>query len=299
MMTTNKGTAAQAEPTPSTRAASLQEAAHALAHIDSPRLTAEALLAHVLGVTRAQLLARPEAPLSPEAQAQFDALVARAALGEPLAYLTGHREFHGLDFVVDASVLVPRPETELLVDLALKFLEAKAQTERELSVLDVGTGSGCIAVTLAVKCPAVRVTAVDVSEQALAIARRNAERHGVAERISFYKSDLLSSFYLLPSSFHLVCANLPYIASDELRTLPVAKHEPLVALDGGPSGTLMFRRLLVDLPRQVAPGGCVLLEIGHGQGAAVCALAQAAFPNARVHLHPDLAGLERAVAVEL
>ncbi len=277
----------------------LREATRVLAHSDSPRLTAEALLAHTLGWTRTQLLARLDQSISPEAHAQFDALVARAALGEPLAYLTGHRQFHGLDFLVDARVLVPRPETELLVDLALKFLAVKAETTRDRSVLDVGAGSGCIAVTLAAKCPAARVTAVDISDEALAVARRNAERHQVAGRITFFKSDLLSSFFLLPSSFHLVCANLPYIASDELHALPVARHEPALALDGGPDGLLLIRRLLVDLPRQMAPGGRVLLEIGHGQGEAASALAQAAFPYARVHLHHDLAGLERIVAVEL
>jgi len=264
---------------------------------DSPRLTAEVLLAHTLGLTRAQLLARPEQSLSPEQQARYAALVSRAAAGEPLAYLTGVREFHGLDFAVDARVLVPRPETELLADLALRFLTTDNSANKETRVLDVGTGSGCLAVTIAVKHPAASVTATDVSEEALAVARANAERHGVAQRISFFRSDLLSSFFLLPSSFDLLCANLPYIASEELRDLAVARHEPRLALDGGPDGLLWIRRLLVDAPRALRPGGRLLLEIGATQGAAVTALAQAAFPHGHVTVHRDLAGLDRIVSV--
>lgn len=265
--------------------------------VDSPRLTAEVLLAHTLGLTRAQLLARPEHPLSPEQQARYAALIDRAAAGEPLAYLTGVREFHGLEFAVDARVLVPRPETELLVDLALNFLATERAANAEKRVMDVGTGSGCIAVTIAVKHPAASVTATDISEEALAVARANAERHGVAPRITFFRSDLLSSLRLLPASFDLIAANLPYIASDELRTLAVARHEPRLALDGGPDGLLWIRRLLVDAPRALKPGGLLLLEIGATQGAAATALAQAAFPQGRVTLHRDLAGLDRVVSV--
>lgn len=264
---------------------------------DSPRLTAEVLLAHTLGLTRAQLLARPEQPLSPEQQARYAALVNRAAAGEPLAYITGVREFHGLDFAVDARVLVPRPETELLVDLALQFLTTESTQSAEKRVLDVGTGSGCIAVTIAVKHPAASVTATDISEEALAVARANAARHGVAQRIAFFRSDLLSSFHLLPASFDLIAANLPYIASAELRDLAVAGHEPRLALDGGPDGLLWIRRLLVDAPRALKPGGLLLLEIGATQGAAATALVQAAFPQGRVTLHRDLAGLDRVVSV--
>ncbi|MCS6889938.1 MAG: peptide chain release factor N(5)-glutamine methyltransferase, partial [Chloroflexus sp.] len=184
------------------------------------------------------------------------------------------REFHGLEFAVDARMLVPRPETELLVDLALDFLNTENAENTEKKVLDVGTGSGCIAVTIAVKHPAASVTATDISEDALAVARANAARHGVAQRIAFFRSDLLSSFRLLPASFDLITANLPYIASDELCALPVAKHEPRLALDGGPDGLLWIRRLLVDAPRALKPGGLLLLEIGATQGATVTALAQ-------------------------
>lgn len=267
----------------------------AAARADSPRLTAEALLAYVLGLTRAQLLARREQTLPAEAQGRFAALLDRAAQGEPLAYLTGCREFHCLEFVVDRRVLIPRPETELLVDEALKFLASNERAEKK--VLDVGTGSGCIAVTLAVRCPLAAVTALDISEDALDVARLNAERHGVAGRMAFFRSDLLEGLRVLRPDFDLVCANLPYIPTEALASLPVARFEPIRALDGGPDGLLWVRRLLVDLPRALRPGGAALLEIEDTRGAEALALARAAFPEARVELRPDLAGLDRIVKI--
>ncbi len=173
-----------ARPSPSL-GETLAAAQHALAGTDAAALTAQVLLAHVTGLTRTQVLARPELPLTPEQRQRFAALVARAAAGEPLAYLTGQREFYGLDFWVNQHVLVPRPETELLVDLAVPH--------RPSRVLDVGTGSGCLAVSLAARLPAAAVTAVDISPQALALARRNAERHGVQPRVAFILSDLLDA----------------------------------------------------------------------------------------------------------
>lgn len=275
-----------------------------LAHTDSPRLTAEVLLARALNVSRAQLLAYPERILSQAERQQFMAEVQRAAAGEPLAYIVGHKEFYGLDFIVNQHVLVPRPETELLVDLALEYVSTMAheevhkETPREINILDVGTGSGCIAVTLAVKCPLASVTALDISEDALAVARENAARHGVAPRLTFFKSDLLSAIGYLPAQFHLITANLPYIATQEARTLPVSRHEPMLALDGGPDGLLWVRRLLVDAPRYLPAAGQILLEIGHTQGPAARALAQAAFPNAHVQLFQDWAGLDRLIRIQ-
>jgi release factor glutamine methyltransferase len=216
----------------------------------------------------------------------------------------GHKEFHGLEFLVNKYVLVPRPETELLVDLALEYVstltheEIHKETPRAINILDVGTGSGCIAATLAVKCPLASVTAVDVSEEALAVAQINAARHGVVERLSFFKSDLLSALNYLPARFHLITANLPYIASDEARVLPVSRHEPMLALDGGPDGLLWVRRLLTDVPRFLHAGGLILLEIGHTQGHLAHALAQAAFPFAHVQLFQDWAGLDRIIRIQ-
>lgn len=297
-MTTNEVTTGR-RPAPDASVAAVLPAALAAltqAGTDSPRLTAEALLAHVLGLTRAQLLARPELRVADAPRRRFDALLDRAARGEPLAYLLGRREFHGLEFFVDARVLVPRPETELLVDRALALLGARP-ADADRHVLDVGTGSGCIAVTIAVKHPAARVTAVDLSEDALAVARLNAERHGVAGRIAFLRSDLLEGLRLLQPQFALICANLPYIAADELPALPVAAHEPSLALDGGPDGLRWVRRLLVEAPRALRADGGVLLEIAATQGALAARLAQAAFPDARVDVHRDLAGLDRLVEI--
>jgi release factor glutamine methyltransferase len=255
---------------------------------EAPTLTAQALLAHVLGLTRTQLLAQPERPLSAAEQAAFAAALERAAAGEPLAYLLGQREFYGLEFEVGPTVLVPRPETELLVDLA--------RARRPRRALDVGTGSGCIAVALAVSAPGVQVTALDVSAAALAVARRNAARHGVAERVTFIESDLLAALKPAPG-YDLLCANLPYIDTTELSGLPVAAHEPALALDGGPGGLAVIARLLAQAPAYLTPGAALLLEIGATQGAAATALARAAFPGARVTVERDLAGLERVVVV--
>jgi release factor glutamine methyltransferase len=271
-----------------------------LAHTDFPRLTAEALLAHALSVTRTRLLSHPEGSVAPKALAEFEQLIARAAAGEPLAYLTGHREFYGLDFLVDRRVLVPRPETERLVDLALSPGHPSTSPPAPLRILDVGTGCGCIAVALAKHLPSARITATDVSAEALAVARINAGRHNVSERITFVHTDLLSSFVMRSghSSFDLLCANLPYIPSAELRQLPISEHEPMLALDGGPDGLNLIDRLLTGAARVAAPHGRLLLEIGATQGAPVCNLARAAFPSAQVVLHKDLAGLDRVVAVD-
>jgi release factor glutamine methyltransferase len=272
------------------------------AGVDSPRLTAEVLLTHVLRLTRTQLLSRPEQNIPSDALAHFDRLMQRAAAGEPLAYLIGRREFCGLDFFVNAQVLIPRPETELLVDLALRSLSAGAGKKDGLQpvrILDVGTGSGCIAVTLAVRLPSAHVTALDASPEALAVARHNAERYKVAERVTILRSDLLSALHAPFPAYDLICANLPYVPSDELRQLPVARYEPHPALDGGPDGLDVIRRFLLEAPRAVASRGRVLLEIGAAQGATVSELACAAFPEGRVEVRQDLAGLDRIVSVTL
>jgi release factor glutamine methyltransferase len=285
---------------------------------DSPALTAQVLLAHVLGLSRTRLLAHPELPLSSAQQAEVDRLIARAALGEPLAYLTGTREFYGLDFAVEPGILVPRPETELLVDLAL--------ARRPQRLLDVGTGSGCIAVALAVHLPGALLTALDLSPAALDLARRNALRHSVAARLTLLESDLLSallpsssahppasslqppasSFQPPASSFHLLTANLPYIDRAALAALPVARHEPGLALDGGPGGLVLVGRLLRQVAQWpasaaplLAPGAALLLEIGAGQGRGALALARAALPAAQCRLHPDPAGHDRVLEIIL
>jgi release factor glutamine methyltransferase len=244
----------------------------------------------VLGKTREWVIAHPDAPeITPEQTEQFNALVTRAEAGVPLPYLLGHWEFFGLNFKVSSAVLIPRPETELLVERAL--------LRKPKHIADVGTGSGIIGITLAVKLPEALVTASDVSAEALAVAQANARELGVANRITFVKSDLLESYP--PERFDLICANLPYIPSGELAGLAVAEHEPRLALDGGMDGLELIRRLLGQAAGALAPSGGMLLEIEYRQGAEAARLAQAAFPEGKVQIHKDLAGLDRVVEIEL
>lgn len=263
---------------------------------DGARLTittAQALLAHVTGRGRAWLLAHREERLHEADAVRYLALLARAAAGEPLAHLTGEREFYGLAFTVTPDVLVPRPETEAVVDAVRGWLD-----ERTISrpcLVDVGTGSGAIAVTLASKVPQSRVTAVEISPAAMDIARHNAERHGVTDRMDFVIGDLLAG---LAGPFDVVTANLPYINREEIAALEVGRWEPRVALDGGDDGLVLVRRLLDQAPSRLAREGLLVLEIGHDQGQRVDALCRAAFPGARVQIQPDLARLDRIVTVE-
>jgi len=263
---------------------------------DGERLTIstmQALLAHVTGRGRAWLLAHREEDLRDIDAARYLDLLARAAAGEPLAQLTGEREFYGLAFTVTPDVLIPRPETEAVVDTVLEWLDKRTIAHPHL--VDVGTGSGAIAVTLALKVPKARVTAVEISPAAMDIARRNAERHGVADRMNFVIGDLLTG---LAGPFDVVAANLPYINCEELTALEVGRWEPRVALDGGEDGLALVRRLLEQAPPWLADDGLLVLEIGHDQGQRVEALCRAAFPAAQVQIHPDLAKLDRIVTVE-
>jgi release factor glutamine methyltransferase len=261
---------------------------------DSASLDAQVLLCEVLGVERAYLLAHPEAELTDDSLTRFEALVGRAAQGEPLPYILGRRAFYDRELIVTPDVLIPRPETELLLEQAL----AAAQQLDAPVVADIGTGSGALAVTFAARIPAARVYAVDVSPAALAVARRNAEAQGVAERVEFLQGDLLSPLIergILPD---IVMANLPYIAADEVPTLAVSRYEPHLALDGGPDGLVLIRRLFDQLRGYRRPGMLVLLEIGAGQGVAVLEAA-AVLPLASAAVHDDYAGLDRIVALRI
>ena len=252
-----------------------------------------ALLAgHVLGRPRAWVLAHPEEPLSDEQHDQLNRLAHRLQAGEPLPYLLGHWEFYGLDFIVSPDVLIPRPETELMVELALAWLRKYPMRRR---AADVGTGSGCIAVSLAKQTPDLRILAVDRSPAALDIARQNALRHQVSGQISFEPGDLLTGVI---RPFDLICANLPYIPRAALDGLDVARYEPHLALDGGADGLAAICALLSDAPRWFSPGGLMLLEMQYDQGEAVMGLTRAALPAARVTVRPDLAGLPRLVEIE-
>lgn len=282
------------DPTPAlTVAQALAQARQALApHSDTAALDAQTLLAHITGRDRAWLLAHPEAPLTPAQRRALAQALPRLAAGEPLPYVLGRWPFYGRDFLVTPAVLIPRPETELLVEQALAWLHRHPGQRR---LADVGTGSGCIAVTLAAEVPDAHVVAVDPDPAALAVARANAWRHAVAQRITWVQGDLLSA---LIGPFDLICANLPYIPTDQLAGLRVARYEPRRALDGGPDGLALIRRLLEQAPACLAPGGRLVLEIGSGQGAAAQRWAQRCFPHARVQVLPDYAGHDRLLLVD-
>ncbi len=258
-----------------------------LAHLEEGRLMADVLLAHALNWTRTHVLTRPQATVPPAAHAMFDQWVARAASGEPLPYIIEQREFYGLDFYVNPSVLIPRPETEQLVD----WVSTEIPHE-PLWLADVGTGSGCIAVTLARHFTQATVLAVDVSLAALKVAQRNAQTHGVAHRVRLLQAHLLGA---VTAPLRAIVANLPYIPSALAHTLPVAAHEPMLALDGGPHGLTLIDDLLTHAPRRLTRPGDVFLEIHPGQAAPLAERARTLFPAATLTVRSDWAGHERLV----
>jgi release factor glutamine methyltransferase len=263
--------------------------------IDSPRLDAEVLIAHALKLPRVMLYARFDQPLSPEERAKIRELVARRARGEPIAYIMGTKEIYSLELEVTSDVLIPRPDTETLIEIAI----ARARALPAPSIADVGTGSGCIAVAVARNVEKARVWALDRSTAACTLAARNAQKLGVSERVIVLESDLLGA---MPPDRKLdvITANLPYIPSAEVPKLmrSVRDFEPWIALDGGPDGLDLIRRLSSSLPAHLAPGGVALLEVGHDQAPAVRSLLGAS-GLARVEVHRDLAGVDRVVEARL
>ncbi len=261
------------------------------AAIDSPQKEARLLLAHVLGVRPIEVIARSDDEPTDDEKARFRDLIKRRVDGTPAAYLTGTRDFYMLTFEVTPAVLIPRPDTETLVVAAVDFSKLKPGAR----VLDLGTGSGCVAVSLAHQNKGTTVAAVDISPAALEVARRNAARHGVADRVSFHEGDWLAA---VPAGdgFDLIVSNPPYIAPDEFAALDpgVRDHEPRLALDGGPDGLTFYRRLAADGPAQLADGGRAMVEVGHTQAAAVRELFQAAgwSPGPT---YKDLASIDRVV----
>jgi len=258
------------------------------AGIEESRLDAEILLVHALGITRAQLHAHPQSQLSSAELVRYRQLIERRARREPVAYIVGHKEFYGLELFVDGRVLIPRPETELLVEKAIEI------SQRQSVIADVGTGSGAIAISLAVHLPQIRIYATDASPAALEVAACNCRRHGVEDRVHLLQGHLLEP---LPEPVNLIVANLPYVSQAELAQLlpEISRHEPREALDGGPDGLDCIRRLLAQTEGRLKAGGVVLLEIGATQGQAVVALAERHFPAARVEIVRDYAGLDRVV----
>lgn len=240
--------------------------------VDAPRLTAEVLLAHVLKTGRVRLYVDLDRPLDKDELATFRALIERRMAGEPTQYLTGVREFYNRPFKVDPRVLIPRPETELLVEACLQRLPKDAPSR----VLDVCVGSGCIAISIAAERPQATVLATDLSPDACALARENAEALKVADRVTILQGSL---FTPLPpdARFDVVVSNPPYIATAEIDTLSAeVRREPRMALDGGPDGLVLIRRVAEGARGHLVPGGLLAMEIGETQGAALVAVLQAA-----------------------
>jgi release factor glutamine methyltransferase len=254
------------------------------AGIPEAALESEILLRHALGISTVDIYLRYEEPLEPQQQDAYFQLIDRRLAGEPSAYITGQREFYGLPFYVNHSVLIPRPETELLVGKALE----RAKSMASPVIADIGTGSGIIAIIMALRLPQARIFADDISPEALETARRNSMRHGVEDRITFVQGDLLSA---LPEKADIVASNLPYVKSSEMPD----SGEPRLALDGGQQGLDVISRLCRELPSKLKPGGSALLEIGMGQAAAVSGMLREALPAAAIETYYDLAGIKRLV----
>lgn len=283
--------------------------------VPSHTLAAELLLMHTLECDRAWLYTHPEAPVDSAAAERYLALVARRAAGEPTQYLTGKQEFWGLEFEVTPAVLIPRPETEHVVEVALERLGARGIKIRldtgapsaPLRIADVGTGSGCLAVALARELPHAEIFATDISAAALEVARRNAARHGVSDRIHFLQTNLLEVFLQEARAagevsllFDLIVSNPPYIARGEAAALPreVREHEPETALFGGATGVEIYARLIEQAGSLLRAGGILVLELGYGAAERVRAIVSVQSGWANMSITNDLAGIPRVLAAE-
>ncbi len=261
--------------------------------IESPRLTIELLLCHVLNVRRLQLYTDHERPLTKEERSVLRSYVKRRADHEPLQYIVGMANFYGLDMIVDRHVLIPRPETEILADLGIRFLRERGSGVA--ACLDIGTGSGCIPVTIAVHVPTSEWLGLDRSHAALDVAHRNAVLHGVSDRCSFQVTDVLDAMPF--GRFDLVTMNPPYIPTADMAELEpeVREYEPSTALTDGADGLTFYRRFAEVAADLLQPDGCALVEIGYGQADAVRALMEGA--GHRCTIIDDLAGIPRIARI--
>jgi len=262
----------------------------AVNNIEEAPLECELLLRHALKISRVQLYLDLNHELSPEQEETFWSLITNRLNGEPTAYITGHREFYGLDFYVNRNVLIPRPESELLVEKALGL----AQNCPVFTIAEIGTGCGAIAISLALNLPLAKIYATDISASALKVALLNCQRHKVVDRICLLPGNLLEP---LPEPVDLIVANLPYVRELELPR-PV-NFEPLLALNGGSDGLEKIRQLCSQLSGKLRPKGCLLLEIGQGQRRAVTTLLRSLFPTTEIEVAPDLIGIDRVVSLTL
>lgn len=286
-------------PTSPTIAETLKEASERLrvSSVPNDLLDAQTLLAHALGKDRTYLIVNYHEPLAPEIRQDYEALVERRAAGEPLQYIIGRQEFFGLDFEVTPAVLIPRPESELIVEEVIRL----AQSERWESpvVVDVGTGSGCLAVAIAREIPHARVIATDLSPHALAVARRNAIRNQVGERLNLVAADLLEAMDEKPFA-HVILSNPPYVAAAEIPELQreVRDWEPLMALTDRDDGLNFYRRLVRETPPRLLPGGYFICEMGYGQSEAVSEMMPLDIWR-DIRLLDDLQGIPRTLVAQL
>ena len=264
------------------------------AGIPEARLEAEVLVMNVMRMPRQSIFAEQETEVSAQQQEALDSLLVRRFRREPLAYILGMREFYGINVFLTPSVLIPRPETEGLVEHAL-FMSLMGMESRELTIADVGTGSGAIAINLAIHLPAARIFAVDVSDEVLDVAAYNIRSHGVEDRVTLGIGDLLDA---VPEPVDLIVANLPYIPSNRIPTLqPEVQQEPVVALDGGSDGLDLIRRLLIQAEDKLRPNGIILLEMDPEQIPIVQTLVKHHFPRGSTSVETDLAGMDRILTI--
>jgi release factor glutamine methyltransferase len=261
-------------------------------NIEDASLEGEILLRHVLGIDSAKLYTDLDRDLDTKQQKTLNQLLKRRQRGEPSAYITGHREFYGLDFRVDRNVLIPRPETELLVESAIKL----AQEHPVQKIADIGTGCGAIAISLAINLPQATVYAIDISAAALEVARDNCVRHSVADRIILLRGDLLEP---LGEPVDMIAANLPYVRAADLKGNRALSFEPALALNGGKDGLEKIESLCRQARGKLNKGGYLLLETGEGQAMTLVDILCKAFPVPSIEVHKDLAGIERVVSLRL
>lgn len=266
-------------------------------NIDDAPLEAELLLRHLLGVDRAQIYVNQDMEMTNNQAQAYEALIQRRINGEPSAYIVGHREFYGLDFYVDRSVLIPRPESELLVDKTLEFVRDHACLSQPV-IADIGTGCGNLAISITKHLPKAKIYAIDISQEALEVAAINCQRHMVMQRIYLLRGNLLEP---LPETVDIIVANLPYVKNKEMAELEsnVRDFEPHLALDGGPDGLDYISQLLSQAQDKISKAGAIFLELGIGQGTSVADLAKKCFPQAEICLYPDLGGIDRVLALYL
>lgn len=259
---------------------------------ESPYLDSVVLLSHITGFTKSQLLANPNPSLTEQQGDQLKQALAQLKGGTPLPYVVGEWEFFQHRFIITPDVLIPRPETEGLVELALAWLKEHPQRR---TCLEIGTGCGCIAVSLAINLPELNIIATDISPSALQVARENAQRHQVEDQIIFRERDLLTG---MEGKVDLLVANLPYIPTEKLKSLAVYSREPVAALDGGADGLLHIKKVLKNAQQHMQPGGAIFLELDEDSGAAALALAREVWPGMTLKLNQDLAGQDRYLNIQ-